>query len=65
MPEQDPRTWLRQRVRALGTQRAVARELGVSDVYISDILHGRRGVSDALLAKMGLRRVVSIITRKR
>lgn len=58
MRDMNPREWLRQRVRALGTQRAVARELGVSDVHVSDMLRGRRPVSDAMLAKMGLRRVV-------
>lgn len=63
MPEQNPREWLRQRVVALGTQRAVAAELGVSDVYVSDLLRGRRPFSEAMLRRMGLKRVVVPATK--
>ena len=42
----------------LGSQREAAQALEVSEPYLSDILRGRRRVSDAMLAKLGLRRTV-------
>jgi hypothetical protein len=47
---------LRRYVAGRGTQRAAAKELGMSQAYLCDLLHGRRRASDALLATLGLRR---------
>ncbi len=41
-----------------GTQRAVAERLGCSEVYICDLLRGRRTFSDVMLSKLGLRRTI-------
>lgn len=59
----DPIAVLRARVTELGSQRAVARALGVSDPFISDLLRGRRRFSDRMLAQLGLQRAV-VRTRK-
>lgn len=40
------------------TQRAAAGELGISQVYLSDMLHGKRDVSPKILSQLGLRRAV-------
>ena len=40
------------------TQRGAAKALGISTAYLSDLVNGRRNVSDAMLVKLGLRRVV-------
>lgn len=49
---------LKQMVRKEGSQRAVARKLGISAVYLGDILLGRRGISDNVAAMLGYRREV-------
>jgi len=40
------------------TAKAWAKEHGFSQAYISDVLHGRRGVADRLAEAMGYRRIV-------
>ncbi len=54
----DAAAHLRALVETHGTQRAVAKRLGYSEVYVSDLLAGRRAFSDAMLAKLGLRRTI-------
>ena len=39
-----------------GTQKAVAEELGISQVYLSDILAGRREISASVARKLGFER---------
>jgi len=56
--ESNPVDALRAFVRQAGSQRTAAAELGVSQAYISDMLRGNRNISDAILNKLGLRRVV-------
>lgn len=58
MKEVDALDALKAFVKKFQTQRAAATALGMSDVYLSDILHGRRGLSDVTLAKLGLKRSV-------
>lgn len=41
-----------------GSQTAVAQRMNVSIPYINDLIHGRRSFSDAMLERLGLRRVV-------
>jgi len=40
-----------------GTQAAAAEFLGVSPVYVSDVLRKRRAPGDKLLKKLGIKRV--------
>ena len=54
----DARARLKTLVEQAGSQRAAAREIGVGESYIGDLLHGRRKFSDFMLAKLGLRRTV-------
>ena len=54
----DPLMRLRLLVKNHGSQRAVARHLGVSASLLSDWLLERRPVPDSLLTKLRLRRVI-------
>lgn len=58
MKERNPHDALMALVKQHGTQHAAAKALGVGDVYVSDLLNGRRKFSDEMLAKLGLRRIV-------
>jgi len=49
---------LRALCEAQGTQRDAAKHLGCSAPHVVDLLRGRRRFSDAMLAKLGLRRTV-------
>jgi transcriptional regulator with XRE-family HTH domain len=42
-----------------GSQKELAKKLGVSAQYISDILNGRREPGDAILKPLGLHKVVT------
>ena len=54
----DPLMHLRRLVKLHGSQRAVARHLGVSASLLSDWLLERRPVPDSLLTKLRLKRVI-------
>lgn len=55
----DPmRAALQRLVTKHGTQLAASQALGISAVYMSDLLNGRRDGSVAVLAKLGLERVI-------
>lgn len=56
--ETSPVEMLRRAIKEAGTQARLAEQWGVSQAYISDMLNKRRGFSDAVLARLGLRRVV-------
>lgn len=43
---------------SLSTQRAVAKYLGISEQYLSDVLKGRRDPGEALLRRLGWKKVV-------
>lgn len=47
------------RIEARGSQKAVAEELGISPQYLSDILNGRRSVSDRVAEALGMERVTT------
>lgn len=49
----------------LGSQRALAKELGVGEPYLSDVIHGRRDPGPKILKALGLERVVSYRATKR
>lgn len=40
-----------------GTQKRIAERLGITEVYLSDILHGKRKPGAKVLKSLGLRRV--------
>ena len=61
--EHDMRDTLTVMIDERGSQRAVAQELGVSQAYLGDVLHGRRGVSAKLAGKLGYERVVVFVRR--
>lgn len=46
-------------VRRIGTQQAAAKKWGVSKQFLNDVLKGRRGPGEKLLAALGLREVVT------
>jgi plasmid maintenance system antidote protein VapI len=54
----DAQRELHQFVARYPTQLLAAQALGISPAYLSDLLHGRRDISDQLLAKLGLKRIV-------
>ena len=47
-----------------GTQAAVAERLQISQSYLSDILKGKRGLSSALLQKLGFVEIVVHVREK-
>lgn len=47
---------LREFVREAGTQRAAAARLGVSGMFVSDMLRGYKPISEAVAEKLGYRR---------
>ena len=50
------RARLRAAAEALGSQRALAEEAGVSDAYMSDVLNGRREPTDAICVVIYMKR---------
>lgn len=50
--------YLRSILELHGTQRDLAARVGVSEQYLSDILSGRRDVSDEFAQKIGFRRMI-------
>lgn len=48
---------LRDRIKNAGSQRAVADELDITPPHLSDILSGKRNLSDDVLAKLGFERL--------
>ena len=47
------------------TAKAWAKEHGFSQAYVSDVLHGRRGVADRFAAALGYDRIVTFVSRTR
>ena len=54
----DPRALLARLVEEAGSQKAVAKRLGITQQYIGDLLAGQRTFSDRILDKLGLTRVI-------
>ena len=52
---------LRQAVDAAGSQRTYASQIGVSQAYLADVLHGRRFAGERVLNALGLRRITFIV----
>lgn len=60
----DPMPVLRQFVKTFPSQRHAAAKLGISQQYLTDILHGRRDFSDRILQAVGLQRVIIVTEAK-
>lgn len=45
-------------IRAAGSQKALAKEAGISEQYLSDVMQGRRDIGDKILKWFGMERVV-------
>ena len=54
----DPISALQQFVQGYQDQNHAAQALEISAAYLSDMLNGRRDISDRMLQKLGLRRTV-------
>lgn len=54
----DAVTKLREVIADAGSQQNAAAKLEIAPSHLGDLLHGRRKFSDAMLAKLGLRRTV-------
>lgn len=59
MTAAEVRDLLREACIDAGSQRAWATEHGVSPVYVSDVLSGRREPGEKILDALGLRKIVS------
>ncbi len=55
---------LRQAVSAAGSQRTYASQIGVSQAYLGDVLHGRRHPGERVLSALGLKRIVIIAAKE-
>lgn len=53
-----PRTVLGLLINRLGSQRAAAKHLGVTQAYVSAMMRGERPISEKVLSKLGFKRVV-------
>jgi len=58
LKEIDPRERLRAVVDTYPTQKAAALAWGIDQSYLSDMLAGKRNISDRILALLGLRATV-------
>ena len=56
IPTSDIRTRIIAAVHHYGSQRTMAKAMGISESYLSDMLLGRREWSDDLLAHVGIER---------
>ena len=56
----DVRALIREEAEYEGGVRALARLWEVSAPYVSDLIHGRRAPGPAILARLGLRREVTV-----
>jgi transcriptional regulator with XRE-family HTH domain len=52
---------IQQRVEQTGTQAALARELGITAVYLGDVLSGKREPGPKILDALGIRRVITYV----
>lgn len=59
MTEDEVIEQLRAAIADAGSQRAFAEKHGFTPGYVSDVLKGQRGLSDRILAAIGVERVVT------
>jgi hypothetical protein len=53
------RMLIRERCKAIGSQSAFADKVGVSAAYLSDMLLGKRGVSDGIASAIGYEKFIA------
>ena len=58
MKDLDPIKALNQAVEEAGSQNALARQIGLPQAYLSQVLSGTRPASEKLLTALGLKRIV-------
>lgn len=56
--ETNPNAALNAFVEKHGTQDKAAKALGMTQGYLSDLLHGKRDITDKVLTKIGYRRII-------
>lgn len=56
---------LRQAITDAGSQKAFAARAGVTPAYVNDLVRGRRGWSDRILATLGVQRDVRFVATGR
>lgn len=54
----DVRTWLKDRARVMGSQRELAKKIGISQAYLCHLLTGKREPAGKVLDFLGVQRVV-------
>lgn len=59
MNEEELLNYLKELVINAGTQRKLANELGISQVYLSDILKGRRTIGKSVLDKLKIKKIIN------
>ena len=59
LSEQDIADRLRAAIRTAGSQRAFARQHGISTQYVNDVLRGRRELGQKILDALGVERIVT------
>jgi transcriptional regulator with XRE-family HTH domain len=47
-----------------GNQAQMARKIGISPQYLNDVLNGKRGAGDKILAYLGLEKIVTYRKRR-
>lgn len=60
----DPIKEIRRRIAIAGSQRKFAREIGISDAYLCDLLKGNRSPSDRILHAIGMEKVIEYRRRE-
>ena len=56
-PAKTPMEALQRKIDLLGNQSAVAKDLGIPRQHISDLLNGKRGISESVAKALGFKRL--------
>ena len=64
MTENDIRKRLRAEADKLGSRQLLARQMGITPAYLSDFLAGNRGAGKAILAYLGVEKLVTYRSSK-
>lgn len=55
---QEIREMLLRQCKEVGSQGAWGKRHGLSQIYVSDVIHGRRAPGEKILAALGLRKII-------
>lgn len=64
MNEQDIIDRLREAIQSAGSQRAFAKQHGISTQYINDVLRGRREIGQKILEVLGVEKIITYRLRE-